>query len=449
MTKQSRTAHENVRNTRSIHPTAQFNYLPRTIGCLLTFLILGSIFYDNTNYAVWGALIFHGLIWPHCAYVHARFSTNSKTAEVVNLLIDSFIIGMWTNIIAYRLWPLAALNIAILMDNMATGGLRLLLKGLFSTLVGVGLSVVLFGFSVSSEVSVLTGALSAIAITFFTVVVSYTSYSLTLRYRNAKKALEERTQELQETRDALWGEMELAKKIQTVLLPTKPDISGLDISCYMQPADEVGGDYYDVINAAGKNWLVIGDVSGHGVSAGLIMMMVQTSINTAIEQNPEVEPSELLSIINRTIKRNIEKLDKDKYMTITLFAVFQEGRFFFSGLHQDILIYRSSTKTVDTVETDGVWIGLMNDISDFIKTDDLFLEHGDTMLLYTDGITEAWPRNSETATRRQHMFGTNTLIELLQAYGDESTERIKKELLRAFEDYDTDDDVTFMVIKRV
>ena len=85
--------------------------------------------------------------------------------------------------------------------------------------------------------------------------------------KNLEKKVEDRTEKLQasnaeleatndaliQTRDALWGEMEIAKKIQTVLLPEKPSITGFEIYAYMNPADEVGGDYYDIINIADKD----------------------------------------------------------------------------------------------------------------------------------------------------------------------------------------------------
>ena len=165
---------------------------------------------------------------------------------------------------------------------------------------------------------------------------------------------------LQETSDALWGEMALAKKIQTVLLPDKPKISGYDISVYMEPADEVGGDYYDVMHVDGTDWLVIGDVSGHGVPAGLIMMMVQTSIHSVIKMAPREKPSVILSRVNDVITENIRKLGEDKYMTITVFAYIEDGKFCFSGLHQDIMVYRAVAGDVQLVATNGVWIGILD-----------------------------------------------------------------------------------------
>ncbi len=120
-----------------------------------------------------------------------------------------------------------------------------------------------------------------------------------------EQKVEERTAELKKAMDALWGEMELAKKIQTTLLPRAPAIRGFEIATYMQPADQVGGDYYDIINAEGLDWLVIGDVSGHGVPAGLIMMMVQTAIHMAITAKPNLRPDVLLNRVNSVITENI------------------------------------------------------------------------------------------------------------------------------------------------
>ncbi|MCP4400845.1 MAG: hypothetical protein GY801_26530 [bacterium] len=91
-------------------------------------------------------------------------------------------------------------------------------------------------------------------------------------------------EKLSQAMEALWGEMELAKKIQTSLLPDAvedlhPDF---DLAATMLPADEVDGDYYDIaLDQAGALWLGIGVVTGHGVMPGLIMMMAQT-IQTAI-----------------------------------------------------------------------------------------------------------------------------------------------------------------------
>ncbi|HPO50604.1 MAG TPA: HAMP domain-containing protein, partial [Spirochaetota bacterium] len=122
---------------------------------------------------------------------------------------------------------------------------------------------------------------------------------------NLEKTVEKRTVELKEANEklkiaheALWGEMELAKKIQTSLLPVEIDIPDYDISAIMISANEVGGDFYDVVNINGKNFIAIGDVSGHGVTPGLIMMMAHTAIRAIIIQNPDISCSKLYKSLN-------------------------------------------------------------------------------------------------------------------------------------------------------
>ncbi|MCP4129457.1 MAG: SpoIIE family protein phosphatase [bacterium] len=268
---------------------------------------------------------------------------------------------------------------------------------------------------------------------------------------NLEKKVRGRTIELKEARDELWGEMQLAKKIQTVLLPEKPVLEGYEISSAMFPADEVGGDYYDIINAGGKDWFVIGDVSGHGVPAGLIMMMVKISIETTLENHPLLLPSELLATVNRIITKNIKKLDEVNYMTITVFAVKESGQLFFSGLHQDLMIFRHKTQTVERVETRGLWIGIVDEIMTHLYDDKLSLELNDVLLVYTDGITEAWEKGSKQNKRSPmvDMFGKDKLEKIFAGLGNKPVDSIKNEILAALKNYISKDDVTLVVLKRI
>lgn len=269
--------------------------------------------------------------------------------------------------------------------------------------------------------------------------------------RLAKQQSDQARKEAEQARDALWGEMELAKKIQTVLLPEKPAIRGFEIAAYMKPADEVGGDYYDVINVEGRDWVVIGDVSGHGVPAGLIMMIVQTAIKMVLAQNPDIEPSKLLSLINNTVSRDIKKISEDKYMTITVLALHENGKFHFAGLHQDIIIYRAENGQVESIATDGIWLGIMSEIDDYTYDSMLSIGVNDIMMVFTDGITEARSAGFETSTDEAmiDMFGESRLIDIVVQHGSGGPEKIKKELLASLAGYTTRDDVTFVILKRV
>lgn len=266
-----------------------------------------------------------------------------------------------------------------------------------------------------------------------------------------RQELDASHEKLSKAMDLLWGEMELAKKIQTVLLPDDPKIAGYEISAYMKPADEVGGDYYDIIRVDDRDWLVIGDVSGHGIPAGLIMMMVQTSIHTVLHVMRDARPSEILSRVNTVISENIRKLGEDKYMTITVMACIKNGMFNFSGLHQDILVYRSRSGVVEELETRGFWIGIYDDINEMLDDDILTLEIGDTMLVYTDGITEAWIKGSvrNKRTIEADMYGQERLREILSRIGDRPPEAVREGILESLKDYQASDDITMVVVKRV
>jgi serine phosphatase RsbU (regulator of sigma subunit) len=244
--------------------------------------------------------------------------------------------------------------------------------------------------------------------------------------------------------------MEIAQKIQTSLLPIEPRLPGYEIAAVMQPADEVGGDYYDVINVGDMNWVVIGDVSGHGLPAGLIMMMVQTGVDVTLGHVPGVPPSEVLTAVNRTIVKNIRQLGETKYMTITLLAVHKDGRFTFSGMHQDIMIYRAAKKEVELVETMGMWIGMADDIQPMLQNDELTLNVGDALLLYSDGITEAWKKGTVPDHRDpSEMFGSEKLQEVFCKLGEATPDEVKQGILNELEGYDFDDDVTMVVLKRI
>jgi len=109
------------------------------------------------------------------------------------------------------------------------------------------------------------------------------------------------------------------------------------------------------------------------------------------------------------------------------------------------MIFRKNTNQVDIIETTGAWIGLIDDIKGMLEDDELALNPGDTMLLFTDGITESWKKGSD----RRDMFGDEQLKNIFCGLGNCSTEEIKNGILNSLEDYDSDDDITMLILKRV
>ena len=235
-------------------------------------------------------------------------------------------------------------------------------------------------------------------------------------------------------------EMEIARDIQTSLLPTKPILSGFEVATYMHTADLVGGDYFDVIHTDGREWFLIGDVSGHGVTAGLIMMMTQTAIHTILNSLNSKDPAELLSKVNKVITSNIHKMKLSKYMTLTLFLKEADGVIYYSGMHQDLLLYTAKNKKVEIIETRGSWVGYY-DLYNEYEVDTFKMESNDVLLLFTDGVTES------TNTKNE-MFEIDGLVQILNENGNLSAENIKNKILNSLKEFKTDDDITFMVCKR-
>ncbi len=265
-------------------------------------------------------------------------------------------------------------------------------------------------------------------------------FKLRALYANLEKLVLDRTARLDTALRELWGEMALAKKIQTALVPRNPRLRSCDVAGAMQSADDVGGDYYDVLTINDKEWVLIGDVSGHGVPAGLVMMMCQTAVRAALQSNPDMMPDELLSIVNTTLIENIRRLGEDKYMTITALCRTTDGRFHFAGLHQDILIYRRATGQVEILAATGTCLGLSDTIAHQLPVGEFELAVGDVLLLHTDGVTEA--------TRDGSMLDSMGVQRLLRELGTQSAQEIVSGIQACLADYIVSDDVTALAIKQ-
>lgn len=191
-------------------------------------------------------------------------------------------------------------------------------------------------------------------------------------------------------------EMALARSIQTSVLPRQFDLPGYDISAIMMPAEEVGGDFYEFRRVNGGAWIGIGDVTGHGVTSGLIMMMAQSMFTMLCEQGDGlVTPARFLSLLNRAMFYNLRsRLDQDKFMTMVV-ARIENGRMVYAGAHTDLLIFRADAKRVERIPTDGLWLGVTEDIEPVTADRTVDLRNGDVALFHTDGVTEARNREGE------------------------------------------------------
>ena len=249
--------------------------------------------------------------------------------------------------------------------------------------------------------------------------------------------------ELKIARDSIWSEMELAKRIQTALLPDKQKIKGYHIAATMIPANEVGGDYYDIIETPkGDKWVTIGDVSGHGVDSGLIMMMAQTCILSKVNNNGSCGPAELLYSINGIMRENISRLGSDHYMTMMALRLNQSG-ITIAGKHQDLIIYRAASNKIENVTIPGTWLGITDDIQKSLTEVTVEINTGDIVLLFTDGLTEATNPAGE-------MFAQAALEKALIKYADLPVRKLRDKIIEEVTSYQEKqtDDMTLVVIKK-
>src|SRR5258708_30086160 len=137
-------------------------------------------------------------------------------------------------------------------------------------------------------------------------------------------------------------EMALARSIQTSVLPRTFELPGYDISAVMLPAEEVGGDFYEfrrTDGGSGGAWIGVGDVTGHGVTSGLIMMMAQSMFTMLCEENGHYRsPAKFVSLLNRAMFYNLKsRLGQEKFMTMVVARIEDDGKIVYAGAHTDLL----------------------------------------------------------------------------------------------------------------
>jgi serine phosphatase RsbU (regulator of sigma subunit) len=237
-------------------------------------------------------------------------------------------------------------------------------------------------------------------------------------------------------------ENEIASHIQISLLPGEIDIEGLEISAGMSPTEVIGGDYYDIIPVAGGAWIGIGDVAGHGLAAGLIMLMIQSTLQGLVRVNPTASPRDLVCVLNEVLYENIRKrMRRDEHVTFALVRYSADGALVFAGSHESLLICRV-TGEFEAIPLEGAWLGARRDISAGTEEKSAQLSPGDLMVLFTDGVIEAMNAAGE-------QFGPERLHRLIQEHRETPPYRIRHAIMEALREWATDfeDDVTLVVIR--
>jgi sigma-B regulation protein RsbU (phosphoserine phosphatase) len=242
------------------------------------------------------------------------------------------------------------------------------------------------------------------------------------------------------------AELEISRHLQQMLLPKEGElqtIEGLDIAGFVEPAAEVGGDYYDVLQHNGRVLMSIGDVTGHGLESGVLAIMVQSSIRTLLANN-ETDPVKFFSALNQMVFHNVQRMNVAKSLTLALLD-YQQNQLYLSGQHEQMIVVRhGKLELIDTIDL-GFPIGLDEEIAEFVNQIVVPLNPGDVVVLYTDGITEA-----ENLDRQ--MYGLECLCEIIQHNWQKTAQEIQQAVIEDVRQFIGEqkifDDITLLVLKQ-
>jgi sigma-B regulation protein RsbU (phosphoserine phosphatase) len=243
-------------------------------------------------------------------------------------------------------------------------------------------------------------------------------------------------------------ELEMLRQMQQMILPKVDEmrtIGDLDIAGFMEPADEVGGDYYDVLSSNDIVTIGIGDVTGHGLASGILMVMTQTAVRT-LKEIDELDPVKFLDVLNRTIYKNVLRMNCDKNLTLAILT-YSKGRVSISGQHEETIVFRKSgeVERISTMDL-GFPIGIEEEITDFIDQFTIDLDEGDGIVLYTDGIPEAY-------SMEKKQYGLERLCEVIGENCHKPAEEIKQTIINDVKQHIGEqkvfDDITLVVIKQI
>ena len=280
------------------------------------------------------------------------------------------------------------------------------------------------------------------------------------------------------------AEQAAVRYIQRVLLPSEDELRApwsLELAGLSESAEDVGGDYFDVLpmrldDQAIALKIIIGDVTGHGLQSGMLMLMAQTAVRTLIsdqqiraENSPENLPEKsaeslsakhFLEVLNRSLHANLQRSRIDKSMTLLALDYYFDpyvdpaaqnqaqpcARVRLSGQHEHVIVLRHTRQVelIDTLDL-GFPLGLVDDIGDFVAEQWLNLAPGDGIVLYTDGISEA-----ENAAGEQ--YGMERLVAVLQAHwyapASAIVDAVQADVHAHIGEHEVFDDITLLLLKQ-
>jgi len=242
-------------------------------------------------------------------------------------------------------------------------------------------------------------------------------------------------------KERLQSEIAIAASIQRNLLPKEgPKFRGVSFSAHFEPTTSIGGDYYDVFNLDKSRLAVaIGDVSGHGLSTGLVMAMVKAAMTTLVEEG--ADEVSLFRRLNELVYRSTERR---AFMTLA-FTIFDLERGTIRHTNAGHLypyLLRDGASSAISIECPSLPLGVREQMT--TRTVEVPLQEGDSIVYLSDGIVEAQDENGDP-------LGFDQLESLLAAQSDRSPSTLRDTILDAVARHSgtrpADDDRTVMVLR--
>ena len=246
--------------------------------------------------------------------------------------------------------------------------------------------------------------------------------------------------------DRIEKELNTAQRIQRDLLPSEmPNFPGLEIYARTQPASEIGGDTFDFFEVNGRYLMYVGDSTGHGIPAGIVMIMVDTLIETFIHLYESLW--DIMVSLNKYLKPHLQTT---MFMTMLLFQWFPvEKKFKWIGAGHEYLIHvQTQANKVSAIPSGGIAVGMVPDNSALVKEAELPLEKNDFVILYSDGINEAKNVNGDIYTLEK-------LVEFSKSHAKAEIsakqlfDYIADDVRRFMQGHPQEDDMTLIVVKHL
>ncbi len=256
--------------------------------------------------------------------------------------------------------------------------------------------------------------------------------------------LQQQQSQIQDHQFRLNKDLELAKTVQDSLVPEKLDDDRIKVGLEYHPMNGIGGDFCSIHQADhNRIYLNMADVTGHGISAALIVNRVYNELNTILKRNPM--PRDILARINDFFYRTFGHMGLYLTMTSIQLDFASKTMHYAGGAHPPILHFNPQKQSISKLESQNTIIGFEKSTRLTFQQDSLNIHSGERFILYTDGIIEA--ENSE-----KQEFGEHGLLNSLRSHIDKPIDRVCPAIIKDVTLFNADaqferDDVMLLIFE--